>query len=182
MLKHRYQAHFKKFLKTHKKYLGKHRCVFLIHLAHGESKASHTVTKERTWSEHSALIAIWHLNTTACNREMRRLLSEPGCSLEYTGPSLTEGRRTRQVHREDAEAPLRMPIAYQGSVLGKLNLAVALDKRLEGFTPSEIYKCCLKCAHKRVVSVSGTRQSCLKTSRPPTVEPGAVLGWGKTHK
>lgn len=90
---------------------------------------------------------------------MRRLLSEPGCSLEYTGPSLTEERRTRQVHREDAEAPLRMPLAYQGSVLGKLNLAVALDKRLEGFAPSEKYKCCRKCAHKRVVSVSGTRQA-----------------------
>lgn len=115
MLKHRYQAHFKKFLKTHKKYLGKHRCVFLVHLARGDSKASHTVTKERTRSEHSALIAIWHLDTTACNREMRRLFSEPGCSLEYAGPSLTEERRTRQVHREDAEAPLRMLLAYQGS-------------------------------------------------------------------
>lgn len=58
-----------------------------------------------------------------------------------------------------SEVPLRMLLAYQGSVLGKLNLAVALDKRLEGFAPSKKYKCYRKCAHKRVVSVSGMRQA-----------------------
>lgn len=94
MLKHRYQAHLKKFLKTHKKYLGKHRYVFFIHLAQGEreSKVSHTVTEGHTRSEHMALIAIWRLNTTACNRG-DRLLPAPGCLRAYPELSLTEGRR-----------------------------------------------------------------------------------------
>lgn len=132
MLKHRYQAHFKKFLKTHKKYLGKHRCVFLIHLAHGESKASHTVTEERTWSEHSALIAIWHLNTTACNREMRRLSSSQDIHWDAPGLLWLKKGHTRYTEKKDAEALLRIPLC---SVLGKLNLSVALNKRLEGFAP-----------------------------------------------
>lgn len=55
---------------------------------------------------------------------------------------LTEGRRTCQVHK-DAEPPppLRRPLTQRLGVLGRLNLAMALAKRIEGLAPPK-YKCC----------------------------------------
>lgn len=150
-----------------------------------ESKVSHTVTEGHAPSEHSALIAIWHLNTTACNREEKAAASA-GLFSDIPGTFFGWGKKRWKchVHREDAEALLVPPcmkcVCHPGDLF-ELSLAIShIHSQKSG--PSKEGPVHLNRVCRRVLlSVSGMEQVLYKQAKLLQRATRIVPTSGKKH-
>lgn len=115
------------------------------------------------------LFGIWtQLHATEKREGHCRCQAVPWCILDPLGLSEGHARYTEKMPRPH----LGFPCTQRLCTLRRLNLAVALAKRLQGLAPPQKDRCCPNCAYRRVASVSlwnGT--SCLETGRAPAGEP-----------